>query len=183
MWWLNSCLFTWLLMNVFYFFFCFCNVDELVFKGIHCPLVCCHSVFVSFSKLSNPLAREKSVWVFFVQDAQIYSIFSVWEPILTVMNSFLLQTSCCFWYPFSAVGGFWIFSNLENVMVSQASLHSSNSCCIQASPILLVTLLWSLLFLVLIIFQKLDFGEFLCNIIIEIIIANFMHSWYIFNNH
>jgi hypothetical protein len=74
---------------------------------------------------------------------------------------------------------------MENVKVSSASLcsSSSSSCCIQASPILLVTLLWSLLFLVLIIFHKLDFGEFLCIIIIKMIIANFMHSWYIFYNH
>lgn len=122
---------------------------------------------------------------FLVKDAQIYSTFSVWEPILTVMSSFLLQTGCCFWHPFSAVGGSWIFSNMENVMVSPASLHSSSSSssCIQASPILLVTLLWSLLFLVLIIFQKLDFGDFLGNIIRKIIITNFMHSWYIFYNH
>jgi hypothetical protein len=70
-------------------------------------------------------------------------------------------------------------------MVSPASLRSSSSSsrCIQVSLILPVTLLWSLLFLVLIIFHNLDFGEFLCIIIIKMIIANFMHSWYIFYNH
>lgn len=120
-----------------------------------------------------------------VQDAQIYNTFSVWEPVLTVTSTFILQTGCCSWHLFSAVVGSWICSNIENVMVSPASLRSSSSSsrCIQVSLILPVTLLWSLLFLVLIIFHNLDFGEFLCIIIIKMIIANFMHSWYIFYNH
>ena len=166
-------------MNDFYFFCYLCNVDELVFSGIHCPFVFCYFIFVSFSKPSNPFAHEKSVWVIAcIQDAQIYNTFSVWEPILTVMSSFLLQTGCCSWHLFSAAIGSWIFSNMESVMVSPGSLRRSSSSCIQASPILLVTLLWSLLFLVLFIFHKLDFGEFFCIIIIKMIIANFIHSWY-----
>lgn len=71
-----------------------------------------------------------------LQDAQIYNTFSVWDPVLTVMNSSLLQTGCCSWHLFSAVVGSWIFSNIRMLRypsqsVQQQMLHSgfSHSSC------------------------------------------------------
>jgi ABC-type phosphate/phosphonate transport system permease subunit len=59
---------------------------------------------------SNPSVYKQSVYEFsLIRDAQIYTCFSIYEPIFTCMSSFLLQTDHCSQCLFSGNNGKLIF--------------------------------------------------------------------------